>query len=109
VHPDFEGSWSSATAIPLERPARLKDQPFLHSRTSGPIAKKNSRSCRNLPPHRPKKIFDREQVAELRRQGLSYRQIAKKLALGLGIVTRTVQARSKSSETAIWNKVSSIT
>lgn len=28
VHPDFEGAWSSATAIPLERPSRLKDQPF---------------------------------------------------------------------------------
>jgi hypothetical protein len=28
VHPDFDGAWSSATAIPLERPARLKDQPF---------------------------------------------------------------------------------
>src|ERR1700745_1154617 len=28
VHPDFEGAWSSATAIPLERPARLKDQAF---------------------------------------------------------------------------------
>ena len=26
--PDFGGVWSSATAIPLERPARLKDQPF---------------------------------------------------------------------------------
>jgi hypothetical protein len=28
IHPDFEGAWSSATAIPLERPAKLKDQPF---------------------------------------------------------------------------------
>src|ERR1051325_7071003 len=28
VHPNFEGAWSSATAIPLERPARLKDQAF---------------------------------------------------------------------------------
>jgi hypothetical protein len=28
VHPDFDGAWSSATAIPLERPARLKNQPF---------------------------------------------------------------------------------
>ena len=28
VHPDFDGAWSSATAIPLERPAKLKDQPF---------------------------------------------------------------------------------
>ena len=27
-HPDFDGAWSSATAIPLERPARLKDKPF---------------------------------------------------------------------------------
>src|SRR5262249_47180254 len=25
---DFEGTWSSATTIPLERPARLKDQQF---------------------------------------------------------------------------------
>jgi hypothetical protein len=28
VHPDFNGAWSSATVIPLERPAKLKDQPF---------------------------------------------------------------------------------
>src|SRR5437588_559326 len=28
AHPYFEGAWSSATAIPLERPARLQDQPF---------------------------------------------------------------------------------
>ena len=27
-HPDFGGIWSSATATPLERPARLKDQQF---------------------------------------------------------------------------------
>ena len=28
AHPDFQGAWSSATAIPLERPAKLKDQSF---------------------------------------------------------------------------------
>ena len=28
THPDFDGAWSSATAIPLERPAELKDKPF---------------------------------------------------------------------------------
>jgi hypothetical protein len=28
LRPNFDGFWSSATAIPLERPARLKDQPF---------------------------------------------------------------------------------
>jgi len=28
AHPDFEGIWNSASAIPLERPARLKGQEF---------------------------------------------------------------------------------
>jgi DNA invertase Pin-like site-specific DNA recombinase len=56
-----------------------------------------SRSGRNLPPHRPRKIFDREEVLQLRRQGWSYRQIATALGLGLGTVVRTLQERSKSS------------
>ena len=45
-----------------------------------------SRSGRNLPPYRPRRIFDREDVFRLRRQGRSYRQIAKSLRLGLGTV-----------------------
>ena len=56
-----------------------------------------SRSGRNLPPHRPRRIFDREQVAALRQQGFSLRQIAKKLGVGLGTITRTLQPRSKTS------------
>jgi DNA invertase Pin-like site-specific DNA recombinase len=56
-----------------------------------------SRSGRNLPPHRPRRIFDREQVAVLHQQGSSLRQIAKKLGLGLGTVTRALQPRSKTS------------
>jgi DNA invertase Pin-like site-specific DNA recombinase len=56
-----------------------------------------SRSGRNMPPHRPQKVFDREEVCRLRRQGWSYRQIAKSLGLGLGTVVRTLQACSKSS------------
>ena len=56
-----------------------------------------SRSGRNLPPYRPRRIFDREQVAALRQEGSSLRQIAKKLGLGLGTVTRTLQPRSKTS------------
>jgi DNA invertase Pin-like site-specific DNA recombinase len=56
-----------------------------------------SRSGRNLPPHRPRKIFNREQVVELRRQKLSIRQIAARLGLGVGTVVRTLQERSKSS------------
>jgi len=51
----------------------------------------HSRSGRNLAPHRPKKIFDRHRVVELRAQGLSIRQIAKTLGLGLGTVSRTLQ------------------
>src|SRR5271155_4017233 len=27
-HPDFEGTWNSATATPLERPAQFKDKEF---------------------------------------------------------------------------------
>lgn len=56
-----------------------------------------SRSGRNLPPHRPRKIFNREQVVELRRQGVSIRRIANRLGLGVGTVFRTLQERSKSS------------
>ena len=56
-----------------------------------------SRSGRNLPPYRPRKIFDREEVLRLRRQGRSYRQIARSLRLGLGTVVRTLQARAKRS------------
>src|ERR1700688_3880151 len=41
VHPDFEGAWSSATAIPLERPARLKDQPFYTREQAAQLQKKN--------------------------------------------------------------------
>jgi len=54
-------------------------------------------SGRNLPPYRPRLIFDREQVVALRQQGFSLRQIARKLGLGLGTVTRTLQPRSKTS------------
>ena len=57
----------------------------------------HSRSGRNLPPHRPKKVFDRDEVMRLRHQGRSYRQIANALGLGVGTVVRAVQTRSKSS------------
>jgi hypothetical protein len=38
--PDFDGAWSSATAIPLERPARLKDQPFYTPEQAAELQKK---------------------------------------------------------------------
>lgn len=55
-----------------------------------------SRSGKNLPPHRPKRIFDREEVVKLRQQGLPLRKIAERMDLGLGTVTRTLQERSRS-------------
>ncbi len=56
----------------------------------------HSRSGKDLPPHRPRKIFDRYKVVELHSQGLSLRRIAREMDLGVGTVHRTPQARSKS-------------
>src|ERR1051325_1378783 len=40
VHPDFDGAWNSATAIPLERPAKLKDQAFYTPEQAAELQKK---------------------------------------------------------------------
>jgi hypothetical protein len=40
VHPDFNGAWSSATAIPLERPARLTNHPFYTPEQAAQLEKK---------------------------------------------------------------------
>ena len=57
----------------------------------------HSRSGRDLPPHRPTRIFDREAVISLHREGLSMREIARRLDLGLGTASRTLKARSRST------------
>jgi DNA invertase Pin-like site-specific DNA recombinase len=57
----------------------------------------HSRSGRDLPPHRPKKILNRDSVLKLRAQGLSLRKIAQRLGIGLGTVVRSLHERSKSS------------
>jgi hypothetical protein len=51
VHPDFEGAWSSATAIPLERPARLKDQAF-YTREQAAELQKKARAADDDPLNR---------------------------------------------------------
>ncbi len=56
----------------------------------------HSRSGKDLPPHRPRRIFDRDKVVALHREGLSLRRIASEMGVGLGTVTRTLQACSKS-------------
>jgi DNA invertase Pin-like site-specific DNA recombinase len=74
-------------------------QRYRHDYASGKVGKTiSSRSGKNLPPHRPKKIFNREQVLELRRQGASIRQIAKRLGLGLGTVARTLKECPQTAE-----------
>ena len=56
-----------------------------------------SRWGRNLPPHRPKRIFDREEVFELRCQGPDISANRKIAGVRAGDVVRTLQARAKSS------------
>jgi hypothetical protein len=66
---------------------------YRHDYESGKVGKTvESRSGRNMPPYRPRRIFDREEVLELQRRGLSLRKIAKQLGLGLGTVSRTLQS-----------------
>lgn len=50
----------------------------------------SSRSGKNQAIGRPKKIFDRQQVLNLRADGRSLREIARELRIGLGTVTRTL-------------------
>jgi DNA invertase Pin-like site-specific DNA recombinase len=69
---------------------------YLQDYRAGRVGKTvSSRSGKNLPPHRPKRIFDRDRVAQLRAQGLSIREIAKKLGIGVGTAARTLQAVPK--------------
>jgi DNA invertase Pin-like site-specific DNA recombinase len=73
-------------------------QRYRHDYAAGKVGKTvYSRSGKNLPPHRPRKIFNRDSVAVLRTQGLSIRAIASRLGVGVGTVARTLQARAKSS------------
>jgi DNA invertase Pin-like site-specific DNA recombinase len=84
-------------ALVLERThaGRMRyQQDYLAGRVGRTV---HSRSGRDLPPHRPRKIFDREAVICLHRQGLSMRQIARQLSLALGTVSRTLKACSKST------------
>jgi DNA invertase Pin-like site-specific DNA recombinase len=72
---------------------------YRHDYSAGRVGKETrSRSGKNLPVGRPRRVFDRQRVAALRAQGLSYRQIAGKLSLGEGTVRRVLGANSGSAE-----------
>jgi putative DNA-invertase from lambdoid prophage Rac len=66
----------------------------------------NSKSGKNLPIGRPKRIFNRECVIELRGKGASIRAIAKQLGVGLGTVTRTLLERTYISPQGFGTSVS---
>jgi len=71
---------------------------YKHDFDAGRVGKTAfSKSRKNLPIGRPKRIFNREQVIELRQRGISIRAIAKELGVGMGTVTRTLLERSKIS------------
>jgi putative DNA-invertase from lambdoid prophage Rac len=50
----------------------------------------HSKSGKDLPVGRPKRIFARQRVFELRAQGICFRQIARRLAIGEGTVRRVL-------------------
>jgi DNA invertase Pin-like site-specific DNA recombinase len=60
---------------------------------------RSSRSGKNCALGRPRRIFDREQVSRLRSEGLSLRQIASRLGVGLGTITRVLKCVPKSDST----------
>ena len=69
---------------------------YRHDYESGKVGKTvYSRSGRNMPPYRPEKIFNRDEVVELKRQGLSMRGIARRLGLGLGTVTPAAASKRR--------------
>ena len=52
----------------------------------------HSRSGKDLAPGRPRRVFDRHRITELRERGLSPRQIARQMGLGEGTVRRVLPA-----------------
>ena len=52
----------------------------------------HSKSGKDLPVGRPKRIFARQRVFELRAEGHSYRQIASRLGIGEGTVRRVLRS-----------------
>jgi len=63
-----------------------------------------SRSGRNLPPHRPRKIFNRDEVIQFEQQGLSIRQIAKKAEVRARYGRPDTPRTFQKFVAAIWNK-----
>lgn len=58
---------------------------------AGKVGKEvHSKSGKDLPVGRPRRIFARQEVLDLRGRGLSYRQIARQMRIGEGTVRRVL-------------------
>ena len=67
---------------------------YRHDYGAGRVGKEvYSKSGKNLPVGRPKRIFNRQRVIELRTKGHSYRRIARQLGIGEGTVRRVLHER----------------
>ncbi len=63
---------------------------------AGKVGKEiRSRSGKNLPVGRPRRVFDRERVIELRSQGLSWREIARRTGVSVGSMRRACPRTSE--------------
>ena len=90
----FTGTLEKLTIELAPQALNAEDQRELdRSQIEGTV---HSRSGKDPPAHRPKKIFDRSQVVELYEQYGSLRRVAREMRLGIGTVQRTVKERSKS-------------
>lgn len=52
---------------------------------------RHSRSGKDLPPHRPLRVFRRDEALSLRRQGCSYREIAAQLNVPVSTVADAIR------------------
>jgi DNA invertase Pin-like site-specific DNA recombinase len=67
---------------------------YRHDYSAGRVGKEvKSKSGKNLPIGRPKRVFARQEVLQLRERGLSYRQIARQVQIGEGTVRRALRSQ----------------
>jgi DNA invertase Pin-like site-specific DNA recombinase len=73
---------------------------YRHDYAAGKVGKEvHSRSGKDLAPGRPRRVFDRRRIADLRQMGLSPRQIAHQMGLGEGTVRRVIRATAGTTGT----------
>ena len=73
---------------------------YRHDYAAGRVGKEvHSRSGKDLAPGRPRRVFDRLRIGDLRQRGLSPRQIARQMGLGEGTVRRVIRATAGTTGT----------